>query len=155
MPARPNGGHHTAAAPRLLFNAQPFGFGPAAAMAILAAELAPVCERLAYIGGGHTLDLQKEPPYHAVHDTTGRSPDELRAILRDMAPRYDLFITAMDFEMAELARHAGLDVAVYDALTWYWPTVPDVLMKRCCTSRRTSSGYGSASPPIRHCADAP
>ncbi|MFD7234512.1 hypothetical protein ACFWAT_04290 [Streptomyces syringium] len=126
MPARPNGGHHTAAAPRLLFNAQPFGFGPAAAMAILAAELAPVCDRLAYIGGGHTLDLQKKPPYQVVHDTTGRSPGELLVILGDMAPRYDLFVTAMDFEMAELARHTGLDVAVYDALTWYWPTLPDV-----------------------------
>lgn len=126
MPARPNGGHHTAAAPRLLFNAQPFGFGPAAAVSLLAAELARVCERPAYIGGGHTLDLQTEPPYHAVHDTTGRSPDEVLALLRDLAPRYDLFVTAMDFEMAELALHAGFDVAVYDALTWYWPAVPDV-----------------------------
>ncbi|MFV8132895.1 hypothetical protein [Streptomyces syringium] len=126
MPARPNGGHHAAAAPRLLLNAQPFGFGPAAAMSILAAELAPVCERLAYIGSGHTLDLQKEPPYHAVHDTTGRSPDELRALLRDLAPRYDVFVTAMDFEMAEPALRAGFDVAVYDALTWYWPALPDV-----------------------------
>ncbi|MBB4889119.1 hypothetical protein [Streptomyces netropsis] len=126
MSARPNGGHHAAAAPRLLLNAQAFGFGPAAAMSVLAAELAPVCERLTYLGSGHTLDLQGEPPYDTVHDTTGRSTDELRALLGDLAPQYDLFVTAMDFEMAELARDTGLDVAVYDALTWYWPAIPEV-----------------------------
>ncbi|MFB8350698.1 hypothetical protein [Streptomyces niveus] len=113
-----------AAAPRLLLNAQPFGFGPPAATAALARELAPLCGELAYFGGGHTLDLQDRPPYHAVYGTTGLSDGERLAWLRRLAPRYDLFVTAMDFEEAALARRAGLDVAVYDALTWFWPEIP-------------------------------
>lgn len=112
--------------PRLLLNAQPFGFGPPAATAALARELAPLCGELAYFGGGHTLDLQHRPPYHAVYATTGLSDDERLAWLRRLAPRYDLFVTAMDFEEAVLARRAGLHVAVYDALTWFWPEIPAV-----------------------------
>ncbi|MFD5894923.1 hypothetical protein [Streptomyces sp. NPDC060366] len=113
-----------AAGPRLLLNAQPFGFGPPAATAALARQLAPLCGELAYFGGGHTLDLQHRPPYHAVYGTTGLSDGERLAWLRRLAPRYDLFVTAMDFEEAALARRAGLDVAVYDALTWFWPEIP-------------------------------
>ncbi|MFD6990455.1 hypothetical protein [Streptomyces sp. NPDC059943] len=113
-----------AAGPRLLLNAQPFGFGPPAATAALARQLAPQCGELAYFGGGHTLDLQHRPPYHAVYGTTGLSDGERLAWLRRLAPRYDLFVTAMDFEEAALARRAGLDVAVYDALTWFWPEIP-------------------------------
>jgi hypothetical protein len=112
------------AGPRLLLNAQSFGFGPAAAVAILADALAPLCGGLGYLGDGLTLDLQRRPPYAAVHDTTGRSAPERLALLRRLAPHYDLFVTAMDFQAAELALLAGLDVAVYDALTWYWPTLP-------------------------------
>ena len=115
-----------AARPRLLLNAQPFGFGPPAATAALAHELAPYCDELAYFGGGHTLDLQHRPPYHSVYGTTGLSDDERLASLRRLAPRYDLFVTAMDFPEATLARRAGLDVAVYDALTWFWPEIPAV-----------------------------
>lgn len=115
-----------ASGPRLLLNAQPFGFGPPAATAALARELAPVCGELGYFGGGHTLDLQHRPPYDAVYGTTGLSDGERLAWLRRLAPRYDLFVTAMDFEEAELARRAGLDVAVYDALTWFWPEIPAV-----------------------------
>ncbi|KIF75483.1 hypothetical protein QR77_19470 [Streptomyces sp. 150FB] len=110
--------------PRLLLNAEPFGFGPAAAVAILADALAPLCGGLGYVGDGLTLDLQRRPPYAAVHDTTGLSAPERLALLRRLAPQYDLFVSAMDFEAAELASRAGLDVAVYDALTWYWPTLP-------------------------------
>jgi hypothetical protein len=110
--------------PRLLLNAEPFGFGPAAAVAILADALAPLCGGLGYVGDGLTLDLQRRPPYAAVHDTTGLSAPERLALLRRLAPHYDLFVSAMDFEAAELASRAGLDIAVYDALTWYWPTLP-------------------------------
>ncbi|WP_405797344.1 hypothetical protein [Streptomyces sp. NBC_01506] len=112
--------------PRLLLNAQPFGFGPPAATAVLARELAPLCDELGYFGGGHTLDLQHRPPYHAVYGTTGLSDGERLAWLRRLAPRYDLFVTAMDFAEAALARRAGLNVAVYDALTWFWPEIPAV-----------------------------
>ncbi|MFE3252081.1 hypothetical protein [Streptomyces sp. NPDC059209] len=115
-----------AAGPRLLLNAQPFGFGPPAATAALARELAPLCGELAYFGAGHTLDLQHRPPYHAVYGTTGLSDGERLAWLRRLAPRYDLFVTAMDFDEAVLARRAGLEVAVYDALTWFWPEIPAV-----------------------------
>ncbi|AZS85977.1 hypothetical protein ELQ87_18075 [Streptomyces griseoviridis] len=113
--------------PRVLVNAQPFGFGPAAAAAVLADELAPHCDRLAYIGAGHTLDLQRRPPYTAVHDITGLPEPARLDRLRQLGEDYDLLLTAMDFPMAALARRAGLRVAVYDALTWYWPDLPAVV----------------------------
>ncbi|MEV0040254.1 hypothetical protein, partial [Streptomyces sp. NPDC050804] len=125
-PRAPGAGRPATAGPRLLLNAEPFGFGPAAAVALLAAELAPDCGRIAYIGEGHTLDLQSRPPYHAIHDTTGLTEDERLARLRKLAPRYDLFVTAMDSGMAALARRAGMGLAIYDALTWYWPALPAV-----------------------------
>ncbi|MEO3755145.1 hypothetical protein [Streptomyces sp. B6B3] len=115
------------AGPRLLLNAEPFGFGPAAAAAILAEELAPACATVDYVGDGHTLDLQRRPPYRDIHDVTGLSEDQRLARLTDLAPRYDLLVTAMDRTMATLARRAGLRVALYDALTWFWrPDVPAV-----------------------------
>lgn len=112
--------------PRLLLNAQPFGFGPAAATAILAEELARLGCVLDYVGEGHTLDLQRTPPYRTIHDWTDVPEDERLARLTETARAYDLFVTAMDFPAAELARRAGLDVAVYDALTWFWPEIPAV-----------------------------
>ncbi|WP_052850511.1 hypothetical protein [Streptomyces avicenniae] len=110
--------------PRLLLNAEAFGFGPAAAVALLAAELAPRCADLAYVGGGHTLDLQTTPPFAAVHDTSGLREGDVRALLHRLAPGFDLFLTAMDASTAALAREAGLRVAFYDALTWFWPDLP-------------------------------
>ncbi|MFD9486231.1 hypothetical protein ACFWBX_20055 [Streptomyces sp. NPDC059991] len=112
--------------PRLLLNAQAFGFGPAAAAAVLAEELALLGCVPDYVGEGHTLDLQRTPPYRAIHDWTDLSEGERLARLRRRAPHYDLFVTAMDFPAATLARRAGLDVAVYDALTWFWPEIPAV-----------------------------
>lgn len=116
----------TVPGPRLLLNAEPFGFGPAAAVAVLAGELAPVCARVDYFGSGHTLDLQRRPPYHAIHDVTGMSEEERRRRLASLAPGYDLFLTAMDYAMAALVRRTGLPVAVYDALTWFWDAVPEL-----------------------------
>lgn len=112
--------------PRLLINAQAFGFGPAAAAAVLAEELALLGCVIDYVGEGHTLDLQRTPPYRAIHDWTDLPEDQRLAQLRRRAPHYDLFVTAMDFPAAALARRAGLDVAVYDALTWFWPEIPAV-----------------------------
>ncbi|MFJ2606665.1 hypothetical protein ACIO13_17060 [Streptomyces sp. NPDC087425] len=116
-----------AGGPRILVTAQPFGFGPAAAAAILADELACLGARLGYLGAEHTLDLQHMPPYAAVHDVTGLAEGERLALLRQLACEYDLLLTAMDFPMAALGCRAGLRVAVYDALTWYWPCIPAVV----------------------------
>ncbi|MEU2726808.1 hypothetical protein ABZ682_39510 [Streptomyces griseoviridis] len=82
---------------------------------------------MAYIGAGHTLDLQRRPPYTAVHDITGLPEPARLDRLRQLGEDYDLLLTAMDFPMAALARRAGLRVAVYDALTWYWPDLPAVV----------------------------
>ncbi|WP_228979239.1 hypothetical protein [Streptomyces sp. DH12] len=116
----------TAGGPRVLLNAQPFGFGPSAAAAVMADELAGRCGGLGYVGGDHTLDLQHVPPYAEVHDVTGASEAAALARLRALAARYDVLLTAMDFTVAGLARRAGLGVVVYDALAWYWPRIPPV-----------------------------
>ncbi|HSX32851.1 MAG TPA: hypothetical protein VLF91_00740 [Candidatus Saccharimonadales bacterium] len=47
-----------------------------------------------------------------------------QARLNELASQYDLFLTAMDFAMAELAESVGLQTIIYDALTWYWPVIP-------------------------------
>jgi hypothetical protein len=105
---------------RLLLNAEPFGFGPSAAIAGFFPHLRPHFAEIGYIGKKHTLDLQKTLPYDAIHDVGG-----VRA--EDMGPvflQYDLLLTAMDHKVAEEARHAGLKVFYYDALAWYWPEIP-------------------------------
>jgi hypothetical protein len=114
---------------RILLNAEAFGFGPPAAAAMLANELSKFCAHLGYVGGGHTLDLQRIPPYHEVHDITGLSDAEQLMRLRALAARYDVLVTAMDFAMAGLARQAGLDVVIYDALSWFWPAIPAMVQE--------------------------
>ncbi|HEY8979781.1 MAG TPA: hypothetical protein VIU15_09400 [Streptomyces sp.] len=107
--------------PRILLNAEAFGFGPAAASALLADELAACGAELGYVGGGHTLDLQHRPPYTAVHDITGLGEPARLDVLRGLAGEYDALLTSMDFALGLTARQAGLRVAVYDALAWFWP----------------------------------
>lgn len=113
--------------PRVLLNAQAFGYGPAAATAALARELAAQGAVLDYMGAGHTLDLQHLPPYAAVHDITGLPEQDVLARLQSLSGRYDALLTAMDFPLAALALRAGFRVAAYDALAWYWPSLPPVV----------------------------
>jgi CheY-like chemotaxis protein len=40
-----------------------------------------------------------------------------------------IFLTALDFAMAEKALRQGLTVCIYDPLTWYWKTIPAVVSK--------------------------
>lgn len=101
---------------RLLLNAEPFGFGPTAAIAAIMPHLAPHCEKIGYVGESHTLDLQRPLLYHAFH-----TPENVPW------HTYDTFLTALDFTMAEKALAHGLKVAIYDPLTWYWPALPPVV----------------------------
>lgn len=95
---------------RLLCNAEPFGFGPTAAIAAIMPEVKPFCTYIGYAGKGHTLDLQRSLPYDAIH-----GEDDV------LWSAYDTFLTALDFGMAHRALQNGLKVAIYDPLTWYWP----------------------------------
>ncbi len=108
---------------RLLLNAEPFGFGPASAIASLVPRLKASGVQLDYIGQKHTLDLQKKLPYDAIYDTTDMSPPALEELLTQLRPEYDAFLTAMDFKMAELAKKVGFETIIFDALTWYWPNI--------------------------------
>jgi len=105
---------------RLLLNAEPFGFGPTAAIAAMMPHLRAHFSNIGYAGTGHTLDLQKNLPYDQVHDIGGLPPEKLGAVLSG----YDVLLTASDFGMAEAARRQGLKVCIYDPLTWYWPEIP-------------------------------
>lgn len=108
---------------KLLLNAEPFGFGPTAAIASIFPYLREGFEYMGYIGKNHTLDLQRGLPYEAVHDSTSMTPDEEMAIFR----QYDILFTALDFEIAAKAKRVGLKVIVYDPLAWFWKTIPDIL----------------------------
>jgi hypothetical protein len=108
---------------RLLMNAQPFGFGPTAAVASLAPLLHQHGITLAYIGQGHTLDLQKSLPYQAIYDTTNLSQSAIQKLLTEHANQYDAFFTSMDPVMTELAQKAGLPTIMYDGITWFRPII--------------------------------
>jgi hypothetical protein len=108
---------------KLLLNAEPFGFGPTAAIATFFPYLRENFEYIGYLGKNHTLDLQKDLSYKAIHDVSTASNDEIKQILS----QYDVFVTALDFETAALAKSADLKVVIYDPLTWYWKLVPEVV----------------------------
>ncbi len=93
---------------RLLLNAEPFGFGPTAAIAAVMPYLKPHCSHIGYAGSSHTLDLQRNLPYNAFH-TIDDIPWE----------DYDTFLTALDVDMAVKAHQHNLYTAIYDPLTWY------------------------------------
>jgi hypothetical protein len=108
---------------KLLLNAEPFGFGPTAAIATIFPYLREKFEYIGYLGKNHTLDLQKNLPYEAIHDVSHLSEAEIKRI----AGMYDIFLTALDFETAALAKSAGLRVIIYDPLTWYWKSIPEIV----------------------------
>jgi len=108
---------------KLLLNAEPFGFGPTAAIATFFPYLRQNFEYIGYLGKHHTLDLQKDLSYDAIHNVSQLSGQEIKQILSG----YDIFITALDFETAALAKSIGLKVIIYDPLTWYWKLVPEIV----------------------------
>lgn len=111
----------------LLLNAEPFGFGPSAAIATFFPYLRERFDMIGYVGKGHTLDLQRRLPYDAVHDLSdypeGSQKQALEAVLSD----YGLFLTAMDFSFADIAIKKEVPTVVYDALTWYWEEMPSTI----------------------------
>lgn len=114
---------------RLLLNAEPFGFGPAAAIAGFLPHLRPHFKTIGYMGKKHTLDLQKSLPYDAIHDVTDTPKDERADAYAPIFSQYDILFTAMDHKIAEDAQKAGLKVFYYDALAWYWPEIPEFVQK--------------------------
>lgn len=108
----------TTVSERLLLNAEAFGFGPTAAIAECFPHLRGNFKTIGYVGAGHTLDLQKPLAYDKIHDLAVEQ--DVEKIFAD----YDIFVTAMDFQMAARALASGLKVIIYDALTWYWKELP-------------------------------
>lgn len=115
---------------RVLLNAEPFGFGPTAAIADFFPHLRDRFAKVGYVGTGHTLDLQRKLPYDAFHDVSGLSARQLQRRLKTLFADYDIMLTALDFGMAETAVKAKLPVCIYDPLTWYWPQIHPVV-SRC------------------------
>lgn len=109
--------------PRLLLNAEAFGFGPTAAIADCFPFLRKHFSTIGFVGTGHTLDLQRPLAYDAIYDANQLS----EAALNEIFAQYDIFLTALDFAMAEKALGQGLTVCIYDPLTWYWKTIPAVV----------------------------
>jgi len=110
---------------RLLVNAEAFGYGPTAAAASFYPHLRERFEHIGFVGQGHALDLQRGLGYDKIHDTSD-SPRRLELEkLAEICKDYDVFMTAMDFSMAQHAKVAGLRTAIYDAITWYWKDIPE------------------------------
>jgi hypothetical protein len=114
---------------KVLLNAEPFGFGPSAAVAEMFPYLRNRVLHLSYIGTGHTLDLQSKLPYDEWYDYDSDKSTSRQDKFREIAKDYDIFITACDFEAAQWAKELGLTLIIYDPLTWYWPKVPEIVGK--------------------------
>ena len=112
---------------KVLLNAEAFGFGPTSAIAEFFPYLRNRIIHLAYIGTGHTLDLQRKLPYDSIYDYSDTDSDNRRTQFEKIAKTYDVFITASDFEAASWAKMLGLSVIIYDPLTWYWPEIPPII----------------------------
>jgi len=114
---------------KLLVNAESFGFGPSAAIASFFPYLREHFDHIAYVGTGHSLDLQRTLEangiyYDAVYDISGpNGQKKFEGIVAD----HDVFLTALDFERAATARKMGKPTIIYDPLTWYWPSIPPVV----------------------------
>jgi len=100
---------------RLLLNAEPFGFGPTAAIATFFPTLRDAFDVVSFAGKGHTLDLQWKLPYDQVHDISVSSDEEIKNIVK----QYDVVFTALDFEFAKISKAQGVKTIIYDPLTWY------------------------------------
>jgi len=112
---------------KILLNAEPFGFGPSAAIAEIFPYLRNRVANLSYIGSGHTLDLQHKLPYDSVFDIGSDRKGSRKEQFKAIARHYDIFITASDFEAAEWAKDLGMTLIIYDPLTWYWSKIPEVI----------------------------
>lgn len=129
---------------RIICNAEPFGFGPSAAIAQIATALRPLVHHLEYVGVGHTLELQSSVGYNHIHPT---------AEIHTAAQPGDVFVTAMDFAMAEQAKKAGYRVIMYDALAWYWKQFPPQLTS--VNLYLAQNFYGVTEALIKHVHDLP
>jgi hypothetical protein len=114
---------------RVLLNAEPFGFGPAAAIAMIADGLKSHGIEVSYVGEKHTLDLQQQVGYKTIQDISVMTEQAKLEFLKTAQSEYDLFVTAMDFKMAGLAQKAGFKTVIYDALAWYWPSIDPAIEK--------------------------
>ena len=117
--------HRPATLPlRVLVTAQPFGFGPAAAMAQVFDYLRPRVRYLSFAGEGHTCDIHVQLPYDAVHRLPADSSGEVFARL---CADHDASLIACDFSAAAAARAAGIPFGIYDPIPWFWPQWPSVV----------------------------
>lgn len=114
---------------KVLLNAEPFGFGPSAAIAEIFPYLRNRVAQLSYIGSGHTLDLQYKLPYDSVFDIGSNKKGARKEQFHAIARHYDIFITASDFEAAAWAKELGMTLIIYDPLTWYWQKIPEVIRR--------------------------
>jgi hypothetical protein len=112
---------------KVLVNAESFGFGPSAAISEIFPYLRNRISHLSYIGTGHTLDLQRKLPYDEVFDYGEDTSDKRKEKFIAIAKDFDIFITASDFETARWAKEQGLNLVIYDPLTWYWKQIPEII----------------------------
>jgi hypothetical protein len=112
---------------KILLNAEPFGFGPTAAIAAFFPYLKESGVYLGFAGKGHTLDLQRSLGYDQIHNLDDFSSQNEEGGIRKIISEYDAVLTALDFSFARIAKEEGKFVGIYDPLTWYWKDIPQVV----------------------------
>ena len=90
-----------------------YGFGPAAAISIVAKHLRPHLEHLSYAGVGHTLDLQRHVGYDEILDLNPSSPK-----FKELLSRFDVVISNTEWAALQVAVDQGLIAIGLDQLLW-------------------------------------
>lgn len=121
---------------KVLLNAESFGFGPSAAVAGIFNHLKDFdfISQIDYVGNGHSLDLQRKLEYGNIFEIDDDCD------LEQIVSEYDIFLTALDFKKAGIAKSMGVKTIIYDTLLWYWRKIPAVLND--CDYYITQNFYG-------------
>lgn len=110
---------------KILLNAEAFWYWPSAAIATFYPYLEGKFSKIWYIWSRHTLDLQETLNYDEKYDISCLDDSQTEKLIEKLSKEYDMFFSAMDFELAERFREKWLWTWIYDALTWFWKKIPD------------------------------
>ena len=113
---------------KILFSAEPFGFGPSASLSYVFPYIREKVSILDYLGWDHSCDLHRDLSYNMIYEFNTLNSEHHTQIL-EVLSHYDLVVIACDFTLAELAKKICKKVVFYDMLSWHWKKIPDVCHK--------------------------
>ncbi|MCE5293328.1 MAG: MFS transporter [Chlamydiales bacterium] len=109
---------------KILCWAEPFGFGPTAALSYFAPYLPGPRD---FAGTSFTSDLQNTNTFRRILHCDSVLSDEGAAQFRELCSRYPMTFISCDFKAAEISVAAGCKTILYDPICWFWRgKLPDI-----------------------------